>query len=345
MKTTLKRLFFYGTLMCAILTTNNTMANNKLSDKEKKIVVASALAARGNLNELKTAVNDGLNSSVSLDEYREIFVQIYAYCGFPKSLNALGVLFNAAKERGLNLKAAPYARLKDSLKTGAENQTKLVGREVKGELFEFAPAIDEYLKAHLFGDIFARNNLDWRTREIATVAMLAGLENVIPQLNAHIGIAKNNGVSDTEIGEILGIVQNQVIAKTGIFPFGEENVAYAKYFSGKSYLARLLSNKDLNVSIANVSFEPSCRNNWHSHTGGQILIAVSGTGFYQEKGKAARKLNVGDVVEIAPNVVHWHGAAPNSNFAHLAIECNASTNKNSWYEPVGDEEYKKATEE
>ena len=99
----------------------------------------------------------------------------------------------------------------------------------------------------------------------------------------------------------------------------------------------------LNVPVANVTFEPGCRNNWHSHTGGQMLIAVGGVGYYQERGKAARKLLPGDVVEIPPNVDHWHGAAPDSWFSHLAIECNPKTNKNTWLEPVSDADYKAAT--
>lgn len=128
-----------------------------------------------------------------------------------------------------------------------------------------------------------------------------------------------------------------------MFPLGQENTAYAKYFSGKSWLARLTQNTALNVPVANVTFEPACRNNWHSHTGGQILVATAGKGFYQEKGKPAQLLRPGDIVEIAPNVVHWHGAAPDSWFAHLAIECNPQTNENTWLEPVDDAQYRAAT--
>lgn len=127
------------------------------------------------------------------------------------------------------------------------------------------------------------------------------------------------------------------------FPIGNENVAYQQYFTGKSWLARLATDKDLNVPISNVTFEPGCRNNWHSHTGGQILIAVGGRGYYQEKGKPAQLLLPGNVVEIAPNVIHWHGAAPDSWFSHLAIECNPSSNKNTWFDPVDDRQYAEAT--
>lgn len=137
--------------------------------------------------------------------------------------------------------------------------------------------------------------------------------------------------------------ENRVPEHLSAFPIGDENTQYAKFFIGKSYLAQLTGNKDLNVPVCNVTFEPGCRNNWHSHTGGQLLIAVGGKGYYQEKDKPARLLLPGDIVEIAPNVIHWHGAAPDSWFSHLAIECNPQTNKNTWLDPVNDEEYATAT--
>lgn len=108
---------------------------------------------------------------------------------------------------------------------------------------------------------------------------------------------------------------------------------FSKYFIGQAYLAPLTQNKALNCPISNVTFEPGCRNNWHSHTGGQILVVISGKGYYQARGEAARLLLPGDVVEIPANVEHWHGAAPDSWFSHLAIECNPETNKNTWLEP------------
>lgn len=132
------------------------------------------------------------------------------------------------------------------------------------------------------------------------------------------------------------------VLETSAFPTGKSNVAYEQYFSGRSWLAPLTSMKELNVPVSNVTFEPGCRNNWHSHTGGQLLICVGGEGYYQEKGKPARRLKAGDVVEIAPDVVHWHGAAPDSWFSHLAVECNPQTNKNTWLSPVTDEEYAEA---
>ncbi|MGN0835672.1 MAG: cupin domain-containing carboxymuconolactone decarboxylase family protein [Candidatus Spyradosoma sp.] len=136
---------------------------------------------------------------------------------------------------------------------------------------------------------------------------------------------------------------DEMIPFAPTFPLGAPNTAYARYFTGKSWVATLTKNAELGVPLANVTFEPGCRNSWHSHTGGQILVATDGVGYYQEKGAPARRLVPGDVVEIAPNVVHWHGAAPSSWFSHLAISCNPRTNANTWLEPVSAAEYRAAT--
>ena len=132
--------------------------------------------------------------------------------------------------------------------------------------------------------------------------------------------------------------------KISAFPVGDKlPETFSKYFVGQAYLARLTRNGALNCPISNVTFEPGCRNNWHSHTGGQILVAVGGRGYYQAEGEPARELLPGDVVEIAPDAVHWHGAAPDSWFSHLAIETNPQTNRNAWLGPVDDAHYSAAT--
>ena len=125
-----------------------------------------------------------------------------------------------------------------------------------------------------------------------------------------------------------------------VFPRGEENTAYAQYFIGKSWLCPLSREQ---VGISNVTFEPGCRNNWHIHHaskgGGQILLCTGGRGWYQEWGKPARALKAGDVVNIPPQVKHWHGAAKDSWFAHLAVEVPGEDGSNEWLEPVDDEQY------
>lgn len=128
------------------------------------------------------------------------------------------------------------------------------------------------------------------------------------------------------------------------YPLGEK-LSPNPNFTGEVWLAPLSEQKELNVPMANVTFEPGCRNSWHSHKAGQLLIATAGIGYYQEKGQPARRLFPGDIVEIAPNVVHWHGSAPDSWFAHIAITTNPQTNAAVWLDPVSDEQYNKVTTE
>lgn len=124
-----------------------------------------------------------------------------------------------------------------------------------------------------------------------------------------------------------------------VFPMGEKNEAFAQYFVGQSYLNMLSTER---VTIGNVTFEPGCRNNWHiHHKGGQILLCTAGRGYYQEWGKEAQELHPGDVVNIPPEVKHWHGAAKDSWFAHLAVEVPAEGASNEWLEAVNEENYEK----
>ncbi len=130
--------------------------------------------------------------------------------------------------------------------------------------------------------------------------------------------------------------------KSNVFGKGQENTAFAQYFIGNSYLNPLTKPSAGRV-FANVPFEPGCRNNWHIHHaksgGGQILLCVAGSGWYQEWGREARSLNPGDVVVIPAGVKHWHGAKKDSWFSHIAVEVPGEETKNEWLEPVSDEQY------
>lgn len=280
-----------------------------------------------------------------MNEAKDAMVQLYAYTGFPRSLNALATLAETVKERqaksvkteqGRTATALPKGT--DMLEIGTKTQTDLVGQEV--DLSALSADIDRYLKTHLFGDIFASDLLNWQEREIITIGALNQL-NVPSQLNAHIGIGKKNGLTDAQIHEIQHI-GGQKMSELSQFPLGKPNDAYAQYFSGQSYLAPLSTEQ---VGVYNVTFEPTVRNNWHIHHatkgGGQILIVTAGRGYYQEWGKPAQELKAGDVVNIPANVKHWHGAAKDSWFQHLAIEVPSEGTSNEWLEPVSDEEYSK----
>lgn len=270
-----------GTACSLLFLMNHTEAqtmNNSteaLSPKERQIAAISAHTARGDMDGLKTALAAGLDAGLSLNEIREVLVQMYAYCGFPRSLNALSSLMELSKERaargindreGAEAGAPPAGR---SIEFGTENQTKLCGAPVKGELFQFAPAIDEFLKAHLFGDIFGRDNLDWKTRELATIAALASMKGTESQLNSHIRIGKYNGLTDEQVDAILNISGSA--GRDDPFPKG--NPAPAN-FTGKAWVAMMVDNRDYDMSAYNVTFAPGTRNNWHSHSVGQVLFCT-----------------------------------------------------------------------
>ena len=324
-----------------------------LTAKETAIVDIGAWTARGEQDKLGAAFKAGFGAGLTLNEAKELVGQLYAYCGFPRALNAAGTLMKVADEvKPTEGSAADMTRGSlggKALEIGTENQTKLCGGPVKGALFDFHPQLDEYLKTHLFGDIFARDNVDWRTREIVTIAALAARPETAPQMKAHIAIGKLNGITDVQAQAIVRRVQ---VAATSAalptdwspIPVGEPNTAYAKYFIGNSYLHKLTLDQ---VPAFGVTFEPGCRNNWHIHHaktgGGQMLIVTAGEGYYQEWGKPARRLKKGDTVNIPANVKHWHGAAPDSWFQHIALEVPGTEQSNEWCEPVDDRVYTEVT--
>ncbi|HEX2541641.1 MAG TPA: carboxymuconolactone decarboxylase family protein [Caldimonas sp.] len=184
-----------------------------LTARQQSIAPIGAATASGDMTRLAAALNHGLDAGLTVSDAKEILVQLYAYAGFPRSLNALGELMkvlDARRQRGIHdapgRAPGPVPTGKELLAAGTANQTKLSGAPVKGPLFDFAPAIDEYLKTHLFGDIFARDNLDWQSRELATVGALAALPGVESQLQAHMRISMNVGLTARQLrsaGEAL----------------------------------------------------------------------------------------------------------------------------------------------
>ena len=323
----------------------------QLSFTTEQAAAMTAIAcneAKGNLVALEPAIQSGLDAGLTVNQIKEALSQLYAYTGFPRSLNALGVLQRVIGDRqakGVKVimgeDASPLGDDYDALKEGTRVQTQLVGRAFE---YEFAPATDYYLKAHLFGDIFARDNLTYADRELVTVSALSGLEGVEPQLKAHIAGARNMGVSEEQLqGIVVALAANGLLNEAGRlaglleteWPQGKWNDAYAQYFVGQSFLQPYFG------GVANVTFEPRCRNNWHIHHGAvQVLICVSGRGWYQEWNKPAIPLTRGTVIAIPEGVKHWHGAATDSWMQHLALHTEVQpVNSNEWLEPVNDEQY------
>ena len=241
------------------------------------------------------------------------------------------------------------------------------GRDMLGE---FAPKFAQLNDDVLFGEVWSRESeLSARDRSLITVTALMAQGLTDTSFGHHLQMAKENGITRSEIAEILthaafyagwpkawaafrmakdiwadeeSADEKQRHQNSMIFPIGAPNDGFAQYFSGQSYLAPVSTEQ---VKIFNVTFEPGCRNNWHIHEadkgGGQILICVTGRGYYQEWGKEPQKLHPGDVVNIMPGVKHWHGAAPDSWFSHLAVEVPGENCRSRWCEPVSEEEYRK----
>lgn len=220
---------FIGTLSSGCATTqlitatsNGVQQMQNLSQQQQAIVPIAAFAAIGDIQNLNQALNQGLDHGLSINEIKAVLVQVYAYAGFPRSLNAFGTFMQAVEQRkaqgiqdteGNESSALPLDY--HALKNGTENQTKLVGQAVSGPLFDFAPEIDEYLKAHLFGDIFARDVLSWQDREIATVSMLAAMSGTESQLQSHVNMSLNIGVTMEQLQDIQQLLKQQVSHAAG----------------------------------------------------------------------------------------------------------------------------------
>ena len=234
----------------------------------------------------------------------------------------------------------------------------------RDQLGEFAPKFAELNDDILFGEVWSREGvLSLKTRSILTVTVLVSKGLIDSSFQYHLASAKKNGVTRDEMAEILThvafyagwpnawaafrmaveVYKDDAGADGGIFGLGAPNEAYAQYFVGKSYL-RPLTVPGETVFMANVTFEPGCRNNWHIHKatsgGRQVLLCAGGRGWYQEWGQEARKLKPGDVVIIPAGVKHWHGAAKDCWFSHVAVECPGENTANEWLESVDDEQYR-----
>ena len=248
----------------------------------------------------------------------------------------------------------------------AEKIVQTAGRNALGK---FAPDFAHFNDDILFGENWNNTDIDLKTRSIITLVALMSQGVTDNSIRYHIQNAKNHGVSQKEIAAVITHtafyagwphawavfnIAKEVYADNDpsdsdrdrfqneiMFPVGEPN-PYGDYFVGQSYLAPVSTEQ---IPIYNVTFEPSCRNNWHIHHaksgGGQMLICIGGRGYYQEWGKEARELNPGDIVNIPAGVKHWHGAAKDSWFAHLAIEIRGEESSTQWCEAVSDDEYGK----
>ncbi len=199
-----------------------TATGDGLSVKQRGIVPIAAFTAIGDLPKLRSALREGLQAGLTVHEIEEVLVQMYAYAGFPRSLNGLGAFIDVLEERrrrgvvdDVGRGPTPMPAGRSSVEVGAELQTKLVGGRVTAPYATFSPTVDAFLKGHLFGDILSRDNLDIQSREVATVSALASLEGVNPQLTSHVKVALNVGLSEAQLRHLIGIVRETVGRERG----------------------------------------------------------------------------------------------------------------------------------
>lgn len=197
--------------------TTTQPASDTLSAKQQAIPLIAAFMATGDMPKLNAVLNQGLDAGLTVSEAKEVLVQLYAYAGFPRSLNALGELMKvveARKQRGVQdapgrepSRAIPTGEA--LLAAGTANQTKISGAPFKGPLVDFAPVINQFLQAHLFGDIFERDNLDWQSRELATVGALAAMPGLEPQLRSHMRASMRVGLSAAQLRQVTQILADR----------------------------------------------------------------------------------------------------------------------------------------
>jgi quercetin dioxygenase-like cupin family protein/alkylhydroperoxidase/carboxymuconolactone decarboxylase family protein YurZ len=371
---------FIGFFVISFLSVNlHSQSTNEpdhaLTARHKSIITVAAYTAMGDLEDLKTALNSGLDAGLTINEIKEVIVHLYAYCGFPRSIRGLQTFMEVLgqrKERGINDKTGP-----DASPIHTEQSKYERGKKVLGELTgvpqnetltgyaAFAPVIDTFLKEHLFADIFERDVLSWADRELVTISVLSAIGGVEPMLRSHLSISLNVGFAPSQLIEFVEILRSSVGEKVAndaqavlyallnnepekaaekntetLFPKGE--IITGSNFTGTAWVKMLVLNDSIyNTSIGNVTFEPRARTNWHKHPGGQILLITDGRGFYHEKGKSVQILNKGDIVKIPPDTEHWHGAAPDTSLTHIAISPNTDKGSVIWMKPVSDNEYNK----
>lgn len=370
----IKIVFFSLTVILLAEARASSNPNEELSPRQGALIQIAALTAKGELEQLKPAINQALQNGVSVNEIKESMVHLYAYAGFPRSIRGLQTLMSVIedrKTRGIQdnwgPKASPILDKRSKYERGKEVLEKLTGVAQSSSpsgYAAFAPEIEIFLKEHLFADIFERDILSYKDRELVTVAVLSSIGGLEPMLNSHFGICLNIGLRPVQLKQMITIISTSIGEKEAqsaqvvlakllkeetaakvtliggnglIFPQGEKNTN--DNFYGEVWVKSLIEADSLNENaVGNVTFAPGARSKWHVHPSGQILLVTAGIGYYQEKGKPKKVLQKGDVVKCPPNVSHWHGASADHSFVQLAIT-GRQNGPTLWQQAVTDEEY------
>ncbi len=344
------------------------MKNRTLTAKQQHLVNIVGYTTTINQKGLSKALDNALNQGMTINEINEVMGHLSQYIGFPRatwgSYIFMTVVESREKEgkvtqRGRN--ASPIKEDRSRYEMGEKNLSKLTGQTVEQSrqgISRFNTRLDQLVKENLFFNLFSNDLFDYQERELIAITALITCEPMeVISTEGHIEIGIKNGLTEAQIRELLDIIEtnfgkkmaetgrtlldnvtNTMEQKSEIFPKG--NPVKLPNFTGTAYVADIMENyDDFDVIISNVTFEPGARNRWHSHPGGQVLLVTSGEGYYQETGKPIQLIKTGDVVQIRPNVEHWHGASPHNQMSHIAISTGVAEGVPVWIREVTDEEY------
>lgn len=346
--------------------------NNELTDRQRAIIPIAAFTASGNINQLEQALNAGLEQGLTVNEIKEIFIHSYAYAGFPRALNGINAFIDVMEQRtqrGISdtpgKEATPMPVDYDPNAYGHRVRNELVGRDISNRTTGYAafvPTIDKFLVEHLFADIFYRDVLTHKDRELVTISILSAMLGTEAQLRAHMNLSLGVGYTPAQLIEFASVLNMAVSQDSAIRALGalgevteipEANsditdvrvnrddtstIASPENFTG---IARVSSRFESPVPShfrgAMVEFEPAARTAWHTHPYGQTLIIISGKGLVQSEGKEVQEMLPGNVITIPPNTRHWHGATEDSAMSHIAISTPDNGNTVQWLELVSND--------
>jgi quercetin dioxygenase-like cupin family protein/alkylhydroperoxidase/carboxymuconolactone decarboxylase family protein YurZ len=365
---------FVAVLCLMNITKAMAETDTTLNDRQKSIIPIAALTANGNMSKLETALNQGLDNGLTVNEIKEILIHIYAYAGFPRALNGINTFMSVTEDRKAQgkidiegPKATPLPSEYDPNAYGHKVRNTLVGRDIsnrKNGYPVFTPIIDTFLVEHLFADIFVRDVLSHQVRELVTISTLAAMAGTEPQLKGHLGIAMRIGYSEAQLKDYITVLKDKVgidvaqranrvlgdVLGKSLSAVGPKAVKVTRktapvngssdYFTGDATIeSRFTSEATNSYGGGIVNFKAGSRTAWHTHPFGQSLVVISGRGRVQSEGDPVQEILPGDVVWIPGNERHWHGAAPDSAMSHVAISEPLNGSTVQWMEHVNEAQY------
>ncbi|WP_412725129.1 (R)-mandelonitrile lyase [Alteromonas sp. D210916BOD_24] len=369
-----KRLFPFSMqaalLYCAfIIQPYANSSPDRLSDRQQAIIPIAAFTASGNVVGLERALNEGLDKGLTVNEVKEIFIHSYAYAGFPRALNGINTfieVMNIRQQNGIRDKigttASPLPEHFNANAYGHKTRNALVGKDISHRTTGYAafvPTIDLFLVEHLFADIFYRDVLTHKDRELVTISMLAGMSGTKAQLIAHMNLSLRIGYTHFQLIEYTKILCDKVnqesaeraltvlssvaqvkipnFLKKSAVVYRDETASFGtpdKFTGIAKITSRFSSPVSSHYRGAIVEFSPDAKTAWHIHPKGQTLIIISGKGLVQSENDEVQTMLPGDVITIPPNTRHWHGAAPDSSMSHVAISTPDDGETVTWMELV-----------